>query len=220
MPFKYKKLGKDKLIRFAAIATFPNVVELDTAHKGKWGENFFRNDQPLVLELGCGRGEYTVSMGRFFPEKNFIGVDIKGSRIWKGAKTALEEEIPNIGFLRTQIEQIAEHFGEEEVSEIWITFPDPRPQISRIRKRLTAPRFIHSYQRILKPGGIIHLKTDNDGLYQYTLEVIASEGLKLIKHTHDLYQSDLPDEVLSIQTTYEKIYRDQGKNINYIQFGF
>ena len=213
-------MGKDKLKRFAELETFTNVFQLNPVHKGNWNKNYFKNNQPIVLELGCGRGEYTVSLAKYFQKKNFIGIDIKGARIWRGAKTGMEEHISNMAFLRIEIEQLEEHFSENEVDEIWITFPDPQPQISRERKRLTSDRFLTMYKKVLSPNGIVHLKTDNDGLYAYTLEKIAELNLKLIKHTADLYKEEWLDDVLSIQTTYEKIYRDKGKNINYIQFQF
>lgn len=216
----YTAVGKDKLKRFAELETFHNVFQLNPIHKGKWNENYFKNQQPIVLELGCGRGEYTVSLSKFFPEKNFIGIDIKGARIWRGAKTGIEENIDNMAFLRIEIEKLEEHFEKGEVDEIWITFPDPQPQISREKKRLTYDRFLLMYKNILKPTGIVHLKTDNDGLYEYTLAKIKELKLVPIKHTNDLYKEEWLDEVLSIQTTYEKIYRDKGKNINYIQFKF
>lgn len=216
----FYKVGKDKLKRFAELETFTNVFQLNPVHKGVWNENYFKNSNPIVLELGCGRGEYTVSLAKFFPQKNFIGIDIKGARIWRGAKTGMEENISNMAFLRIEIEQLEEHFGQGEVDEIWITFPDPQPQISRERKRLTYNRFLEMYKKVLKPDGIVHLKTDNDGLYEYTLEKTKELKLNVIKHTSDLYKEEWLDDVLSIQTTYEKIYRDKGKNINYIQFKF
>jgi tRNA (guanine-N7-)-methyltransferase len=215
-------MGKDKLRRFAEIATFSNVLELEAGQpfKGAWSAKQFKNDQPLILELACGKGEYTVNLARLFPEKNFIGIDYKGNRIWRGAKTALEEGISNVAFLRIQIENILDYFGEGEVGEIWITFPDPQPQISREKKRLTSPRFLEKYRQILKPGGLIHLKTDNDGLHAYTVEKIEELGLKLFARTEDLYASDLVDEVLSIKTYYEKKYLAHEKNINYLKFSF
>jgi tRNA (guanine-N7-)-methyltransferase len=217
-----RTMGKDKLRRFAEIATFYNVVELEAGQpfKGAWSAKQFKNDQPLILELACGKGEYTVNLARLFPEKNFIGIDYKGNRIWRGAKTALEEGISNVAFLRIQIENILDYFGEGEVDEIWITFPDPQPQISREKKRLTSPRFLEKYKQILKPGGLIHLKTDNDGLHAYTVEKIEELGLKLFARTEDLYASDLVDEVLSIKTYYEKKYLAHEKNINYLKFSF
>ncbi|ERJ57789.1 tRNA (guanosine(46)-N7)-methyltransferase TrmB [Sphingobacterium paucimobilis] len=215
-------MGKDKLRKFAEIATFKNVVQLDAgkAYKGKWSSAFFGNNKPLILELACGKGEYTVNLAQLFPETNFIGIDYKGNRIWRGAKTALEEGIDNVGFLRIQIETILEYFEENEVSEIWITFPDPQPQDSREKKRLTNPTFLNRYKIILKEGGIMHLKTDNDGFYNYTLEQIQQQSLPVLKETTDLYKSDLVDQVLSIKTYYEKKYLAVDKNINYVEWKF
>ena len=215
-------MGKDKLRRFAEIATFNNVFELEEgkALKGHWNENHFKNSKPLVLELACWKGEYSVNLAKLFPEKNFIGIDYKGNRIWRGAKTAIEEGIENVAFLRIQIEHILEYFDPAEVSEIWITFPDPQPQISREKKRLTFPGFLAKYKTILKPEGILHLKTDNDALHAYTHEKISELGLQLHVRTEDLYRSDFADEVLSIKTYYEKKYLADEKNINYLKFSF
>ena len=173
-----------------------------------------------MLELACGKGEYTVNLARLFPGKNFIGIDYKGNRIWRGAKTALEEGVPNVAFLRIQIETILDYFGEGEVDEIWITFPDPQPQLSREKKRLTSSRFLDKYKPLLKAGGFINLKTDNDGLHAYTAEKIAETGMSLHIRTEDLYNSEFADEVLSIKTYYEKKYLKHDKNINYLKFSF
>ncbi len=215
-------MGKDKLRKFAEVATFKNVVQLDAGKefKGKWAKEFFKNEQPIILELACGKGEYTVNLAKLFPDKNFIGIDYKGNRIWRGAKTAIEEGIDNVGFLRIQIETILDHFEKDEVSEIWITFPDPQPQDSREKKRLTNPVFLERYKHILVPEGIMHLKTDNDGFYAYTIEQIELQSLPRIKETTDLYHSDLVDDVLSIKTYYEKKYLAEDKNINYVQWKF
>ncbi|MBS1528514.1 MAG: tRNA (guanosine(46)-N7)-methyltransferase TrmB [Bacteroidetes bacterium] len=215
-------MGKDKLKRFAEVATFPNVVQLDAGlpYKGQWAKQFFKNDNPVVLELACGKGEYTVNLARLFPDINFIGIDYKGNRIWRGAKDALEEGVKNVGFLRIQIETILDYFANGEIDEIWITFPDPQPQVSREKKRLTSPRFLEKYKQVLKPGGIIHLKTDDDGLHAYTAEKIEELGLKLHVKTEDLYHSEYADEVLSIKTYYEKKYLKDNKNINYLKFSF
>ncbi|GAB1463134.1 tRNA (guanosine(46)-N7)-methyltransferase TrmB [Pedobacter sp. UBA4863] len=215
-------MGKDKLRKFAEINTFPNVYQLDEAKvlKGNWAKTHFKNDNPVVLELACGKGEYSVGLARLFPEKNFIGIDLKGNRIWRGARTGVDEGIPNLAFLRIQIEDLLAYFGEQEVDEIWITFADPQPQISRERKRLTSPNFLAKYKLLLRNGAKINLKTDNDGLYSYTKEKIAELGLLTHKDTNHLYQSDLADEVLSIKTHYERIYLKKDKNINYIQFSF
>lgn len=215
-------MGKDKLKRFAEIATFDNVIELDNGKifQGQWAKSHFKNNNPVILELGCGKGEYTVNLAQLFPEINFIGVDYKGNRIWRGAKTAIEENIPNVAFLRIQIENLLDYFKENEISEIWITFPDPQPQISREKKRLTSPRFLEKYKTILKSAGPIHLKTDSDLLYDYTKEKIEELGLKVHIITNDLYKSDLVNEVLSIKTYYEKKYLAHDKNINYLKFSF
>lgn len=213
-------MGKDKIRRFAEIATFNNVFQLDEGKslKGFWTSDYFKNNKPLVLELACGKGEYAINMAQLFPEKNFIGIDYKGNRIWRGAKTAIEENVTNVAFLRIQIEHIMEYFAEGEVSEIWITFPDPQPQVSREKKRLTSNRFLQNYKAILKPDGILHLKTDNDGFYQYTEQKITELGLKLHINTADLYNSEYVDDVLSIKTYYEKKYLANDKNINYLKF--
>lgn len=215
-------MGKDKLRKFAEVATFENVIQLDAGkeYKGKWAEKQFGNTNPVVLELACGKGEYTVNLARLFPEKNFIGIDFKGNRIWRGAKTALEDGIKNVAFLRIQIETLLEHFAENEIDEIWITFPDPQPQDSREKKRLTGPKFLDRYKIVMKPEGMMNLKTDNDGFYAYTLEQIALQNLKKYKETTDLYRSDLVDHVLSIKTYYEKKYLADDKNINYVKWSF
>ncbi|TWR24251.1 tRNA (guanosine(46)-N7)-methyltransferase TrmB [Mucilaginibacter achroorhodeus] len=215
-------MGKDKLRRFAEIETFDNVVQLEAGqpYKGKWAIDFFKNENPVVLELACGKGEYTVNLAQMFPQKNFIGIDYKGNRIWRGAKTAIEDGVPNVGFLRIQIENLLDYFAPGEVDEIWITFPDPQPQLSREKKRLTFPRFLEKYKELLKPGGFVNLKTDNDGLHAYTVEKILELGLNIAARTEDLYHSPYADEVLSIKTYYEKKYLASNKNINYVKFSF
>ncbi|MBE5317597.1 tRNA (guanosine(46)-N7)-methyltransferase TrmB [Pedobacter sp. MR2016-19] len=215
-------MGKDKLRRFAEIETFANVYQLEQgkALKGNWASAHFKNANPIVLELACGKGEYSVNLARLFPDKNFIGVDYKGNRIWRGAKTAIEDGIDNVAFLRIQIENLLDYFNEGEIDEIWITFPDPQPQDSREKKRLTFPAFLNRYKLVLKPGGHVNLKTDNDQLYAYTCEKVAELSLPVQKNTDHLYTSDLVDEVLSIKTYYEKKYLLHDKNINYIQFSF
>jgi tRNA (guanine-N7-)-methyltransferase len=201
-------VGKDKLRRFAEIDTFSNVLQLDAgkALKGIWAINQFKNNNPVVLELACGKGEYTVNLAQLFPNKNFIGVDYKGNRLWRGAKTALEENVNNVAFLRIQIENLLDYFDAGEIDEIWITFPDPQPQLSRERKRLTSSRFLNMYKIILKPGAYINLKTDNDGLHAYTAEKITELKLDLHIKTEDLYHSPYANDVLSIKTYYEKKY--------------
>jgi tRNA (guanine-N7-)-methyltransferase len=215
-------VGKDKIKRFAEIDTFSNVLQLEAGKpfKGEWARAFFKNDNPVVLELACGKGEYAVNLACMFPLKNFIGIDYKGNRIWRGAKTALEDGVNNVAFLRIQIELLLDYFGPGEIDEIWITFPDPQPQLSREKKRLTAPRFLDKYKILLKPGGCVNLKTDNDGLHLYSAEKIADTGLKLHVKTEDLYHSAYADEVLCIKTYYEKKYLVVNKNINYLKFSF
>lgn len=215
-------MGKDKLRKFAEIATFTNVLQLDEGleMKGQWAKRHFGNANPIVLELACGKGEYAVNLAKRFPEKNFIGVDYKGNRIWRGAKTALEEEVKNVAFLRIQIENLLDYFDTGEVDEIWITFPDPQPQVSREKKRLTSDKFLVRYRNVLKAAGCINLKTDNDGLYTYTLEKVSELDLVLHAHTTDVYHSDLLNEELCIQTYYEKKYLANQKNINYLRCSF
>ena len=188
--------------------------------RGQWNRQFFLNDHPIILEIGCGKGEYTIGLGRAFPEKNFIGIDIKGEGLWKGAKEALEAGLDNIAFLRIQVERIRHFFSENEVDAIWLTFPDPQLQLSRERKRLTSRRFLDLYQGILKPHGIIHLKTDSRPLFDFTLEMIRQEGHQLLLHTFDLYKDDQVEihGVKDIQTYYEAKYLEQGLPIHYLQF--
>jgi len=215
-------VGKDKLRKFAEIDTFPNVYQLHLGKvmQGNWAKGHFKNENPIVLELACGKGEYAVNLAKLFPEKNFVGVDLKGNRIWRGARTGVDEGITNLAFLRIQIEDILEYFSPGEIDEIWITFADPQPQESREKKRLTFPGFLDKYKILLKPGGKVNLKTDNDGLYNYTCEKVQELNLVAHKNTAHLYQSEFADEVLSIKTHYERIYLKHDKNINYIQFSF
>lgn len=227
--------GKNKLKRFADMATFSNVYESASIEvvnkgghplKGKWRTEHFKNDHPIVLELGCGKGEYSVGLGKKFPDKNFIGVDIKGSRMWVGAKEALDNNIQNIAFLRTRIDFIEYFFSPNEVDEIWITFPDPQPEERRIKKRLTSPRFLDRYKKFLKPGGIIHLKTDSRLLHDYTLEVINENNYELIDATNNLYGEKIEaldndtQEILSIKTHYETLFTNKGFDITYLKFRF
>jgi len=219
-------VGKGKLRKFREIRTYDHVVEANVKEqinqnhplKGNWKAEFFKNQNPIVLELGCGKGEYSVGLAKHFPDKNFIGIDIKGARIWRGAKTSLEEKLTNVGFLRTRIELINLFFGEDEISEIWITFPDPQMKRRRAKKRLTSSLFLTQYQNILKDKGIVHLKTDSKFLYEYTNEVVKFNGLEVIKNTSNLYGEHWTDEILSIQTHYEKLHIDDGDAINYISF--
>lgn len=217
-------MGKNKLSKFADMATYEHVVQLpfkelqsgDFQFRGKWSSDFFKNNNPIVLELGCGKGEYTVKLAQHYPEMNFIGVDIKGSRMWKGATHAKEIGLKNVGFLRANIENIGLIFGAEEVAEIWLTFPDP--QMKKTRKRLTATNFIANYRQIMVPNGIIHLKSDSNFMYRYTEAMVAENQFEVIRQTDDLYHSDLLDELLSIQTFYEKQWLNRGLTIKYLSF--
>ncbi len=215
-------VAKRKLQRFAEIGTFKNVAQLEDGKpfKGKWKVDFFKNDNPIILELACGKGEYSVNLAKKLPEKNFLGIDYKGNRLWVGAKMAIDENLQNVGFLRIQIQNILDYFELDEIDEIWITFPDPQAQSPLERKRLTNPDFLKKYQTVLKPDGYINLKTDNDGFYQYTLEKI--EELKLIveQKTDHVYRDFYNDEILTIKTHYERLYLQKGKNINYVKFKF
>ena len=217
-------MGKNKLSKFADMKTYSNVFQytfgtLQTGGfplKGKWSTDYFKNDNPIVLELGCGKGEYTVGLARLFPDKNFIGIDIKGARMWTGATEALNENLTNAAFLRTHIELIHHFFAENEVSEIWITFPDP--QMRKTNKRLTSTRFMKEYGRVLKPDGIVHLKTDSPFLYTYTNAMTKENSLDILFNTGDLYNSGLQDDILQIQTFYEQQWRARGLSIKYIKF--
>ncbi len=187
--------------------------------KGKWHETHFQNEKPIVLELGCGKGEYTVALARQFPDKNFIGLDIKGDRIWKGAKICIEEGINNACFLRIYIEGLADYFGQEEVSEIWITFPDPFPKPSKAKRRMISSRFLSLYEQILKPNGIVHLKTDNPDYFEFGLETIQwAENWQILTYTWDLYHSEFLNSQTRIQTYYEAKWLEEGRKIKYGQF--
>lgn len=219
-------MGKDKLKRFAENKTFACFVEPEfeqmfrTEHplKGNWHKEFFHNDNPIVLELGCGKGEYTVALAERNPDKNFIGVDIKGARMWRGAKTATEQGMKNVGFLRARIEFITSLFAEGEVAELWITFPDPQLKTRRAKKRLTSPIFLEYYAKLLATDGVINLKTDSQHLYNYTQAVISHFDLPYSVANNDIYGSGYADEVLSVKTAYETVYLQRGLPITYTQF--
>ena len=210
-------MAQKKLIRFEEINRFENVFQHSVEMKGKWHE-YFKNDNPIILELACGKGEYAVGMGRLFPEKNFIGIDIKGNRIWRGAKTALDEQLYNVAFLRAEIDKVNEYFTINEVAEIWITFPDPQLRLSKAKKRLTHPKFLRLYQQILQPGGLIHLKTDSPDLYNFTKTVIELYNLEVLKDYDHLYQNQNLPEELYIKTHYESLDIAQSNRIHYLQF--
>lgn len=215
-------MAKRKLQRFIEVGTFKNVKQLEEGKefRGNWSKSFFNNDNPIVLELACGKGEYSVNLAKKYPNKNFIGIDYKGNRLWIGAKMALDENVENVGFLRIQIQNIMDYFAENEIDEIWITFPDPQAQSPLERKRLTNLTFLNKYKTVLKNGGAVNLKTDNDGFYEYTLEKVNELDLEILEKTDNVYLDFPNDEVLSIKTHYERIYLNKGKNINYLKFKF
>jgi tRNA (guanine-N7-)-methyltransferase len=218
-------MSRKKLVRFADNDQNPNVIQsgkpIFEEIKGNWNEKQFQNENPIVVELACGRGEFTVGLGRVFTNQNFIGVDIKGSRIWKGSSTATQEGIHNVAFLRTQIQQLDQFFDQGEISELWITFPDPFPRDGDEKRRLTSPRFLDMYKPMIKSGGIIHFKTDNTGLFDYSLELVKSRvDIEVIGFTSDFYQSEWKDDHFGIKTKYEKLFSDKGEKIKYLKFRF
>ncbi|HTE33220.1 MAG TPA: tRNA (guanosine(46)-N7)-methyltransferase TrmB [Chryseolinea sp.] len=216
---------KRKLERFRIIEQRENVIERSKdvfeSIKGNWRSLYFKNDNPITLELACGRGEYSVNLAAAFPEKSFIGVDIKGERIWKGSTLATEQQLKNVGFLRTSILLIENFFEVGEVDEIWITFPDPRPRKRDIKRRLTSERYLELYKKIAKPGSYIRLKTDNTGLYEFTLEtLLARQDVHDLRYTKDLYEDALRPECFDIKTKYEEQFTALGEQIKYLRFHF
>lgn len=217
--------SKNKLKRFRENESFKNVVQPTREQmvegfewKGKWAQ-FFNNDNPITLELGCGKGEYTVALARKYPNRNFIGIDIKGARFWRGAKTAIEEGLENVAFLRTQIELVDYAFAKAEISEIWITFPDPQIKYKRTKHRMTNPEFLAKYKQVLKPDGVIHLKTDSEYMHGYTLGLLEGLGAEILYAHHNIYtNTEASDEVVGTQTFYEKQYLEVGKAITYMKF--
>lgn len=210
-------MGQKKLVRFAELLSFSNVLQYPENVQGTWN-GFFENHNPIVLELACGKGEYTVGLAEMFPTKNFIGIDKKGNRLWVGAKKAIKHTLRNVAFLRIQIEQIEQYFATEEVDEIWITFPDPQLRTSKAKKRLTHPRFLRSYFQILKPGGKIHLKTDSPDLYQFTRRVVEMYGCHLLKDIPDIYAEPGISPELHIKTHYESLDIAGSKRVHYLCF--
>ncbi len=208
-------MGKNKLARFEQNLTFKNMVQLPEPMAGKWSE-FFGNQNPITLELACGHGAYTVGLARLFPDRNFIGIDHKGARMWKGAKTAIEENLDNAAFMRIQIDHCAIHFASNEVDEIWITFADPQP--NKDRKKLTHPMFLERYKMFLKRDGIINLKTDDDHLYEFTLDLIKEKNYELLENQNDIYNWPDISEELKIKTYYELKWLEKGKTIKYLKF--
>ncbi len=218
-------MGKDKLKRFEENKTLTTLfepviedVQVDYNLKGKWASEYFKNSNPVVLELGCGRGEYTVGLAQKYPQRNFIGIDRKGARIWRGAKTAHEDKLLNAAFLRTRLEYLRNCFAKDEVSEIWITFPDPHLKLKNERRRLTSTFYLDMYRDIFQPGGNIHLKTDNQYFYDYTLRIIKEGNHKLIFDTPDLYEDSCEEEAKDFQTFYEHIFLKENTKIKYIKF--
>ena len=219
--------SKNKLKRFKENETFVNVFQPTREEvvsdsftlKGKWNSDFFKNDNPIVLELGCGKGEYSVGLAQLNPNKNFIGIDVKGARFWRGAKTAVDTGMNNVAFIRTQIELINHIFAENEVSEIWITFPDPQIKYKRTKHRMTNSEFLQNYKKVLKQDGLMHLKTDSEFMHGYTLGLLHGEGHEVIYANHNIYKNEgAPAEVTGIQTFYENQYLEVNKAITYIQF--
>ena len=219
MPSKLEKFSEFETFKNCLSFGFRNIPQ-GFATKGHWQEKQFQNSNPIVLELGCGRGEYSVGLAQENAHKNYIGIDVKGNRIWTGAKQAIDNKLNNVAFLRTRIDFIEHCFAPNEVSEIWITFPDPQPQKTRARQRLTHMIFLNRYKNILKQGGLIHLKTDSTSLYDYTLEVIRENKLNLIWETNHLYKNCPPErqELIKIKTYYEKLFTDKGEDIKYVLF--
>jgi tRNA (guanine-N7-)-methyltransferase len=216
---------KSKLKKFYVIASRDNVLqrgkELYTKIRGNWNDLYFKNDQPITVELACGRGEYSVGLASRFPGKNFVGVDMKGARLWKGSTLAVEQSLTNVGFLRTQILDIEAFFTPGEVDEIWLTFPDPRPRHRDAKRRLTSPRFMDIFKKLLKPGQYFRLKTDNTPLFDYTLQELALRNdIEDLQHTRDLYNSGLRDECFDIKTRYEEMFSAKGEKIKYLRFRF
>jgi tRNA (guanine-N7-)-methyltransferase len=217
-------MSKSKTEKFAEVAAFGNVIQGPVDFKGHWRENHFHNRNQLILELGCGRGEYTIALAQKQPAGNFIGVDLKGARIWKGAKFALESGLTNVTFLRCSIKFLSEYFAPGEIDEIWLPFPDPYPKREQAHKRLTAPSFLRIYENILKKGGVVHLKTDALGLYQYTLATLKADNCLVHEYSADLYAGGISDaainDVIAIKTKYELLALADSRTIKYVRFGF
>jgi len=217
-------VGKNKLKRFAEMETFENVFQpshedvwdKEFRLKSKWNKEYFKNDNPIVLEVGCGKGEYTVGLAERFPDKNFIGIDIKGARLWQGAKDAIEKDLKNVAFIRTKVELLRSVFANGEISEIWITFADP--QMKKVTKRLTGTRFMQLYSDLMADNGMIHLKSDSQFLYHYTRYMIQENNLKVLTDTDDLYNSEYANDILGIKTYYEAQFLSKGIPIKYLQF--
>ena len=212
-------MGKDKLKRFAEYASYSNTYDFAYDLKGKWNELVFKNNNPIVIELGCGKGEYTVALGRNYRDKNFIGIDLRSNRMWKGAGIALEEKLTNVAFLRFVIHKITDAFADGEISEIWITFPDPFPKPRHAKHRLTHPRFLKLYKQILKPGGMVHFKTDDTDLFEFTIDMLPRIGIELLEIEKDVHNNPKAHEHLkNITTYYEKLFMGKGRTIKFTRF--
>ncbi len=216
-------MTKRKLVHFEENLTFPHLIqpyfnELSPGYtlQSKWGTDFFHNHHPIIIELGCGKGEYTVGLAQKYPKMNFIGIDVKGARLWRGARTVHENEMKNVAFIRQRVDFVEKFFGQGEISEIWITFPDPQP--GKPNKRLTSTRFLDKYKKILGPDGLIHLKTDDQDFFRYSRKILLEHNHKVLFDTDDLYHSGYTDDLISIQTYYEKIWLEQEKKICYLKF--
>ena len=218
-------MSRQKLKRFEDILIAHNVLEetkpIYTKLKGNWHRDYFKNEAPITVEMGCGKGEYTIGQARIFPDRNFVGVDVKGDRLWVGSRQALDEDLNNVAFLRALIQNIEDFFAPNEVANIWITFPDPRPRDRDIKRRLTSPRFLEAYKRMIRPGGMVYFKTDNTPLFEYTLEVLKERtDIEGLEYTFDLYQSEFMDEHHGIKTNFEQKFHDLGEDIKYLKFSF
>lgn len=218
-------MTKRKHQHFAENATFPHffqpnfdLLKQGFPLKGKWNNDFFKNSHPLVVELGCGKGEFTTGLAARYPEKNFVGIDIKGARMWRGARSSFDAGMANVAFVRTHVQLIGDIFTADEVNELWITFPDPCPQKAKAKKRLSSPQFLTRYRRVAGKEAIIHLKTDNTQFFDYTLEVVAEQNLRLLFHTFDVDKNPGSDDVVSIRTFYEEMFREKGESIKYLRF--
>jgi tRNA (guanine-N7-)-methyltransferase len=218
-------MSKGKLEKFEEVSEFENTLELTDFQdektkkpKGRWNADIFENDHPIVFELACGKGDYTLELARRNPQKNYIGIDIKGARIWKGAKIALEEGLENVRFMRMYIDHLEEYFAPEEIDEIWITFPDPYPKKPDENKRLTSPKFLKIYKKVLKPGAVIHFKTDSDDFFDYTLEVLSATNCEVLDVVENIYEERPNDVLLTHKTYYERKHLKRGRTISYCKF--
>lgn len=210
--------GRNKQQKFAEMHTFANVFQFENAKKRDWAKEIFKNNDPITLEVGCGKGAYTLALAERYPDRNFIGIDVKGSRLWSGAKNAIDAKLNNVAFLRIQIDHLPEYFSKDEIDSIWITFPDPYPKKSKSKKRLTSLKFLKVYQQVLKPNSTIYFKTDDIDLYNFTLETLNEHHFKIVRSTDNLYASGWTDELLFIKTHYEKMHLANGRTIKYVEF--